>query len=197
MKTKLLLLLLPLVLGGSVSAQSFLEEYKAYRTKEINSVRSAKSRKLFKRVLSERIAQLDSVFRNHEIRTGYSFNNADTINIIIQTSIESNYSSVIVWNSQDTISYMEDVKVEATGQEKKVTVYAPFLDTNEHGISISPDRDSLVVLVSIGDFEKALKMAEDYPVFDGASSNIIKAERRNGRYLIRSKYLPPFFFYPK
>lgn len=197
MGKKLILLFLLLVLGGSASAQSFLDDYKTYRTKEIHSVKSAKSRKLFKKVLSERVAQLDSVFSNHKVKTGYDFNNADTINIIIQTSIESNYSSVIVWNSQDTISYMEDVKVEAIGKEKKITLYAPFLATNQHGISISPDRDSLVVLVSIGDFEKALQMAEEYPVFDGASSNIIKAERRNGRYFIRSKYLPPFFFYPK
>ncbi|WP_162427853.1 hypothetical protein [Pontibacter pudoricolor] len=145
-------------------------------------------------MLSERIAQLDSVFRNHKIKTGYDFNNADTINIIIQTSIESNYSSVIIWNFKDTISYREDVKVEVTGKEKKITVYAPFLDKNEHGISISPDRDSLVVLASIGTFEKALQMAEDHPIFDGAISNIIKAEKRNGRYFIRNKYLPPFGF---
>lgn len=207
-----------LFLSEKTFSQTFLNAYKDFYTiiitkdQQLDSLIRASNkpytRKNKKRIskikrdrlelLSKQVLQFDTIFQKYKAETGFDFNNADSLIMIYQTSIETNLRDYIIYSGNDTISYGESWKMASIHSMKKEIVYKPFLDTVKRpkGLKVITDRDSLLTIASKRNCGSVQLLANESKVFDGATSTIIMAKRVNGQYYIEECFLPPFAFVP-
>ncbi len=200
---RLNILLSLLLVGHFSTSQTFLDGYKNFRLDKIKTLNSAKKQVKqddLKRILllNKQIEQFDTIFKSYYGKTGFDFNNSDSLTIVYQTEIETNLSDYIIWAGKDTITYGESWFEETLHSRKKIIQYKPFLDTTQRpkGIKVIDERDSLMTLVSKKDCETAQRLSKENSVFDAMSSTIIFAKKIKGQFIITECHLQPFGFIP-
>jgi hypothetical protein len=196
-----------LLFSNVSNSQTFIDAYNQHQfdniftQKAIDSMNASKRKiKKYKRLTAPYLIhlnpQFDTIFLAYKRETGFDFNIADSLTIVYQTNVESKLKSIILFSGSDTISYAETYLI-IMHRAKKEIVYTPFINNSTtNGIKIITDRDSLLTLVAKRDFQTAQRLANENPVFDGASSTIIIAKKMNSRYSIEQYNLPPFSFVP-
>jgi hypothetical protein len=207
MKIRIATIACLILISQLVHCQVFLNDYREYCIIRLDSLRdtsrdqnlktSAKWIKQYKDNLEAQIIEFDSVFSDYKKKINFDFNTADSLIIIYQTSIESDLSDYIIYSGKDTISFSEFYFGKKPPRFQKRIMCRPFLYKTERiGYIETDDRDSLLILANNRDFSKAIKLAKENPVLDGASSTIIFARKTTGKYAIERCFLQPFGFLP-
>lgn len=212
-----LLLFIFLAVGQIAYSQTFLDDFRKFKLKEIkadnilDSLRKTeqnktlkltkkkirKSKQQWRTQLDKQLRQFDTVFKAYKSKAGFDFNSADSLLIVFQTDIQSNLNKYIIISTNDTITYGERWKMIGLHSYEKEIIYEPFLDTAKpKGFVIIDDRDSLLTLAGNSDFVTAQKLAKENPCNDGSTSTIIVAKKINALYSFEHCFLQPFTFVP-
>ena len=166
------------------NSQTFLDAYKKYRLDMADTLSNAKTRKKIKSFIKSQIIELDTVFRSYKAKTNFDFNTADTLFLIYQAPAEAPFfNDIIIWSGKDTISYEQGLY-----NYKRLITYKRFLPTIEipYGVRAVTERDSLMTLVSIRDFNTIKHLGDNQSIIDGSYVNIYVAYKDNNEYKIES-----------
>jgi hypothetical protein len=193
--------------------KSFLDSYKAYKlleihnNKRIDSIANSdstilfnqKSRAIFEeikrksRIAENQIRMLDTIFKSYKKRTGFDFNNADTIIMIYTKSAETNTSNYIILSRTDTISFQINTKAFSKNKYESIINYETFFEIDENGRRFSSQNDTIVKYCYLFKHEALQKIVNDSAkVFDGYYYIVVSGIKTGTNYNIDIKTYRPF-----
>lgn len=180
-------------------SQFFLAAFKEYKFSKIVPKLKSKQRKEFIRLTNEFNAELDTIFNSYKSKTGFNFNTADSLFMIIESPVEAPFlGDIIIWSGKDTLSYSRELKTLQPYKYEKKVVYKPYLVSFSKltGYKEITERDSLVTLVSKRDFTTIQNLGKNQSLLDGSEVIIYVAQKINGKYRIETCSPPQFFLPP-
>ena len=150
-----------------------------------DTISNSKKRKKMKRFIKSQMVELDTVFQSYKSKTGFNFNMADTLFIIYDAPAQSPFTSdIIIWSSNDTISYRQGFEIIQPFKYKRIITYEPFIHhvDKPKGFKVVTERDSLITLVSKRDFNSIEHLGNNQRIDDGGYVRIYVAYKDNGQY---------------